>query len=267
MSDRTGLLIRVGADSSAGGYNAPVRPSTGDYVYVPVPEAVKPLEGFKTPAKMACDAVRDFNDRNDTDFETPPGWYHGLHIDPDFSALSYGDAGQKARALKDQLGEGDFVVFYSSMKPVEDEEAPYPGKYVYALIGIMFLETDPIFPSDVSPGNFYKNAHTRRSFQSTEEVVQKWKEGEVEYHPDVLFYADEENSGRFEKCIDIGEWRDNSYRVREDILEEWGGLSVNDGFIQRNLNRVRFQDPGKFLQWLEDENPGVVQNNFSSSSY
>ena len=32
----------------------------------------------------------------------------------------------------------------------------------------------------------------------------------------------------------LGEWRDRAYRVRKDLLKTWGGLSVNDGYIQRS---------------------------------
>jgi hypothetical protein len=34
----TGVLVRVGADTSCGGVNSPIRTATGEFVYVPVPE-------------------------------------------------------------------------------------------------------------------------------------------------------------------------------------------------------------------------------------
>jgi putative DNA base modification enzyme with NMAD domain len=34
-----GLLVRVGADQAYGGWNAPVDPDSGQFVYVPIPEA------------------------------------------------------------------------------------------------------------------------------------------------------------------------------------------------------------------------------------
>jgi hypothetical protein len=49
-------------------------------------------------------------------------------------------------------------------------------------------------------------------------------------------------SGRFDLCIPISKWRDGAYRVQKRLLHEWGGLSVNDGFIQRSASFP--QEPG-----------------------
>ena len=38
MADRTALLVRVGIDSSYGGWNAPVNPYSLEFAYVSIPE-------------------------------------------------------------------------------------------------------------------------------------------------------------------------------------------------------------------------------------
>jgi hypothetical protein len=68
-------------------------------------------------------------------------------------------------------------------------------------------------------------------------------------------------SGRFERCIPIGEWRNKSYRVRQDVLDAWGGLSVKDGFIQRSAVPPTFSQPEKFLKWLGKQGVRLVARN------
>jgi len=49
--------------------------------------------------------------------------------------------------------------------------------------------------------------------------------------------------------------------VRCDLLEEWGGLSVRDGYLQRSARLPRFLDPPRFMAWLESQEPVLVQAN------
>ncbi|MFA6181420.1 hypothetical protein [Acidithiobacillus sp.] len=58
-------------------------------------------------------------------------------------------------------------------------------------------------------------------------------------------------SGRFASYLDIGKFRNGSYRVRPDVLEAWGGLGVKDGWIQRSANPPLFLDPIRFAKWLQ----------------
>src|SRR5207245_1502961 len=50
-------------------------------------------------------------------------------------------------------------------------------------------------------------------------------------------------SGRLRRCLPIGEYRNGAYRIRRDLLELWGGLSVKDGFLQRSARLPRLLDP------------------------
>ena len=61
------------------------------------------------------------------------------------------------------------------------------------------------------------------------------------------------SSGRLQRCLPIGEYRDRAYRVRRDLLEEWGGLSVKDGYLQRSARLPRFLDAPRFMDWLESQ--------------
>lgn len=58
------------------------------------------------------------------------------------------------------------------------------------------------------------------------------------------------NSGRLRHCIPIGEYRNRAYRVKRDVLSDWGGLSVKDGFLQRSARLPRFLHPERFLGWF-----------------
>jgi hypothetical protein len=69
------------------------------------------------------------------------------------------------------------------------------------------------------------------------------------------------SSGRFDRCVPIGEWRNGAYRVRQDVLNAWGGLSVKDGFIQRSAVQPALNNPNQFLNWLQKQGIQFVQSN------
>ncbi len=68
-------------------------------------------------------------------------------------------------------------------------------------------------------------------------------------------------SGRLRLCVPIGEYRDRAYRVRKDVLNEWGGLLVKDGYLQRSARLPRLLDPARFMRWLERQGPSLMQAN------
>jgi hypothetical protein len=165
-----------------------------------------------------------------------------MHLDPDFECLTYGDTSPaKSNALA-QLKDGDLLVFYGGLKPIYH---PCDQPLIYALMG-MFVVQNVVSAASVAPAHWYENAHVRRKAKpKATEVVVRGK-------PDL--------SGRFDRCIPIGEWRDGAYRVQQDLLDAWGGLSVNDGFIQRNV-QPRLKDPDKFLAWLQKQSPHLIPRN------
>ena len=43
--------------------------------------------------------------------------------------------------------------------------------------------------------------------------------------------------------------------------DQWGGLSVKDGYLQRSAGLPRFLDAGRFTGWLERQRPCLMQAN------
>lgn len=230
-----GVLVRVGIDSTCGYWNAPYDPKTGRFVYVPIPEGDEDLHP---------DLVRRYAEIQpalDAFGVALPQHLKGLpmHLDPDFETLTYGDVHPRSAPLLD-MQAGDFVVFYSSLKPV----APVDDRLVYALIGLYVLG-EVVNASEVPMERWNENAHTRRRTQDSDVVVR----------------AERGGSGRFDRAIPIGEWRDRSYRVKKAILGEWGGLSVKDGYLQRSGRLPEFLEPERFLKWLGDQGRGLLHCN------
>ena len=52
-TDPRGFLLRVGIDSDYGGWNGPVDPETGDFVYVPIPEDARVVKDHPWLLEMA----------------------------------------------------------------------------------------------------------------------------------------------------------------------------------------------------------------------
>lgn len=59
----------------------------------------------------------------------------------------------------------------------------------------------------------------------------------------------------------IGDYRDKAYRVWPDLLADWGGLSVKDGYLQRSARLPRFLDPERFQSWFKSKNTTLLQKN------
>lgn len=221
------LLVRIGIDQKYGGWNAPVD-AAGRFVYVPIPEPPgTPFHpGLERRYNEVLPALRRFGD-----LHLPPGLLdRPMHLDPDFECLTYGDVGGRRGAGMVGMAAGDLLVFYAGLRPVH----PCPHTLVYALVGLYVVrEVVPV--AAVPAGRWYENAHVRRS-----------QRGET----DVVVRAEPDRSGRFDRCLPIGEWRDGAYRVRPDLLDAWGGLSVKDGYIQRSAVPPAFHRPERFLDWL-----------------
>jgi len=66
-------------------------------------------------------------------------------------------------------------------------------------------------------------------------------------------------SGQLDRCVPIGEWRNRAYRVRQEILDAWGGLSVKDGYIQRSAVPPSFNRPSQFLDWLQIQDINLIR--------
>jgi len=242
-----GLLVRIGVDQSYGHWNAPV---DGDrrFVYVPIPEKIgTPFHpgldrhfGEILPALNRfctlhnCDLLKDLSFPNRL-------LYHPMHLDPDFECLTYGDVGGRRGAGMANMSEGDLLVFYGGLRPVHQCDQ----NLVYALMGIYVVQ-EVVPASGVLPDRWFENAHVRRVKPGPTEIVMRAKSGV---------------SGRFDRCIPIGEWRNGAYRVCQDVLDAWGGLSVKDGFIQRSAVPPALIRPRQFLKWLKKQAVQLVHRN------
>jgi len=227
-----GLLVRVGIDSTDGLWNAPVDTATGEFAYVTITEVKKPRPGLARLFDEFVPAVSRFN------VELPER-LRGLptHLDPDFSTLTYGDQGGRAKQIG-KLGLGDLLAFFASLRDARSESL------LYALIGLYIID-EIVLARSVERKRWSENAHTRR-FPSLDDIVVR---------------ARAQVSGRLQKCIPIGEYRDRAYRVKRELLEAWGDLTVKDGFLQRSARLPAFRDAARFYEWFKNQRPVLIWSN------
>jgi hypothetical protein len=99
----------------------------------------------------------------------------------------------------------------------------------------------------VPKSRWHENAHTRRKPHDDDH--------------DIVVRAKADVSGRLSRCIPIGEFRDNAYRVKRDMLKAWGSLSVRDGYITRSAQIPRFKNAARFYAWFRRQKPKLVRKN------
>lgn len=232
-----GLLVRVGADlSNAGGsWNGPVDSHTGRFAYVAIPESKVLHQGLEKPYRALTPILSNFS----VALPVPLASRH-MHLDPDFEHLTYGDQGERARQLRSNLGSNDFIVFYAGLRDIHTRQL------IYALIGIFVVDGLEL-ASAVPAERRDINAHSRRILGAGAD--------------DLIVRAAPGVSGRLKRALDVGEYRDRAYRVRREVLDAWGGLSVNDGYLQRSARLPRLLDPPRFLGWFHDQRPELVAAN------
>lgn len=233
-----GLLVRVGADLSAAGgsWNGPVDRTTGDFIYVAIPETKSLHAGMERPYKALQPRLADFG----VDLPQHLLLRH-MHLDPDFEHLTYGDNGERGKQLKLNLQPGDLIGFYAGLRDIRIAKP-----LVYAIIGVFVV--DEILPAAHIPAPDRDiNAHSRRVLEpGATDVIVRGRVG---------------ISGRLRRCLPIGEFRDRAYRLRHDLMDVWGGLAVKDGYLQRSARLPRFLEPARFLSWLEKQGPSLMQSN------
>lgn len=204
------LLVRVGADQSEGGgwWNAPINSINREFTYMPIPETYKIHSRFAKPYSAITASLQRLG------AELPDHLANlDMHLDPDFSHLTYGDQGERAKQIS-RLGDGDLLVFYAGLADTNSRL-----RLVYAMIGI-YVVREIVMANTVPKHCWDENAHTRRMFATTA--------------TDIVVRAKPKVSGRLAKCIPIGEFRNGAYRLTRPLLRDWGGLSVHDGYLQRS---------------------------------
>jgi hypothetical protein len=242
-----GLLVRIGVDQTYGGWNAPVD-ADGRFVYVPIPEKRgTPFHpGLERRFGEVLPALNSFCENHSCDLYGdllfPDALlHHPMHLDPDFECLTYGDEGGHRGARMVGMADGDLLVFYGGLRPVHQCN----HRLIYALMGI-YMVKEVVRVASVPKELWYENAHVRKT-----------KRGET----DIVVRANPSVSGRFNRCIPIGEWRGRAYRVRQDVLDAWGGLSVKDGFIQRSAVPPALSNPSQFMDWLHKQAVQLIPRN------
>jgi len=231
-----GVLVRVGVDHSYGRWNAPYDPQTGRFVYVPIPDNPRRLHPHLIRRfDEVCHSLSKIGTSLPTDLNGKP-----MHLDPDFEMLTYGDVWPRSAPLLDMCDD-DFIVFYAGLRSMNRADR----ELVYAIIGFYWV-SEVVQASDIPENRWHENAHTRRK----------------DYDTDIVIRAVRKRSGKLKNAIPIGEFRNKSYRVRQDLLDIWGGLSVKDGYLQRSARLPHFLNPERFVRWFEKNNPGLEAKNF-----
>jgi hypothetical protein len=237
------ILVRVGVDHAYGAWNAPVNPITGQFVYIPIPDGIAKqytlgnAHGFDEIVAPLSEFAEGCGAKDL--FCPAPLRQRKMHLDPDFDYLTYGDNGTRRGAGVSLLGSDDLLVFYAGLRPI------FGGKLVYALIGL-FVVKEVIRAVDVPVERRHENAHTRWTTISENDIIVRAKSGV---------------SGRFDRCIPVGELRDKAYRVRRDIEEAWGGLTVRNGYIQRSAVPPAFLNAPKFYDWFLQQGITLLERN------
>ena len=234
-----GLLVRVGIDGTYGGWNAPMNPHTGVFAYVPITEEGEKevYPGYERGYAEFVAPCRNLGVALPTGLLVPDKL---AHLDPDFSNLTYGDEHTRGKPLW-ELEKGDILAFYASLRPTQTCQ----HRLVYAIIGLYVVDK-VVAAKDIPMEDWDRNAHTRRQPDETDVVVVG--------RPTV--------SGRLERCLPIGEFRNKAYRGTNGLLGAWGGLGVNDGWIQRSGTLPHFCDTRSFYNWfIQQRIPLIAKNN------
>jgi len=244
MIKKQGLLMRVGIDQTYGQFNAPINPISLDYFYLPIPQDNhKFIAGMKTSYDNDTLHFNAWCQKNETSLRFPAHLTgRDCHLDPDFEHLSYGDQATGRGLRVAELKRGDIIAFFASFKPIHECE----HKLIYAIFGVIVVDQVRKV-SETKSTDYYKNAHTRIVNMNQDHLI-------VSGNP--------EQSGRFAHAIPIGEFRNGSYRVTKSVLDEWGGLEVKDGFIQRSVCPPRFTDINRFYEWLQSKNLKIINSNY-----
>lgn len=243
------ILVRVGVDQTYGGWNAPVDPDSGRFVYVPIPESAKEFHpGCERRYDEVISPLVKFLDHFSVHAgnKFPIEGHRGtaMHLDPDFEHLTYGDEGNKRGSDIKELNRGDLLVFYAGLRPIR----PSPYKLLYSIVGLFMVEqVEPATEVVKAKTRLHENAHTRKNPTGVNDIVVRAQPG---------------HSGKCSRCVPIGEFRDRAYRVRRDLLDVWGGLSVNDGFIQRSARPPKFNNAERFIDWWHRQGVQLVRSNF-----
>jgi hypothetical protein len=210
-----------------------MRLASGEFAYVPITDTRPLFDGMARRYDEFVPVAKRFGEQLPPELLGMP-----THLDPDFEQLTYGDQGQRGKRINSLLTLGDMLAFFAALRPVDGPTRPR------ALIGL-YVVGEIIPAKSVPKSRWTENAHTRR----------------VPSDGDIVVRAKPGVSGRLRRCIPIGELRDRVYRVRNDLLDAWGGLDIKDGYIHRSVRLPAFHDTAKFYRWFLAQKPELVTEN------
>ncbi len=152
------LLLRVGIDSGCGGTLGPIFPD-GTFEYVPIPESSQ----YLSPRSLY---FRDLPARHGGMLaQYVPAKYReaAAHYDPEFETFTYGDPTRNKRAQLLRLDDGDLLVFYAGLSPVESRAAS--RLYIIGYFTVASVESISAANSWPPPNfsHLLGNAHLRRN--------------------------------------------------------------------------------------------------------
>jgi len=169
------MLLRVGIDSTTGGFVAPLF-KDGTFEYIPIPdhkEDTSETKNYDSFKKYVPEDKFYFKDKKE-EWE----WSYNetvQHNDPNFESKTYGDPTNKGKNLL-KLKKGDYLVFweafypfirgYNSNKLADIQKVQNQHYKVMAVIGYFKLVEDPIkcWEKDTKDikNKFKENAHILR---------------------------------------------------------------------------------------------------------
>jgi hypothetical protein len=150
------LLLRVGVDTGTGGSHGPLFPD-GRFEYVPIPESEESEE-----RRTYADLAGRYGEALST--YVPHLGDRVPHYDPEFTTYTYGDVARIKCTQLARLTEGDLLVFYAGLEPV-DGSAP---ALLYAIGYLTVAEVHDLEAMDATERaavleRHPHNAHVKRS--------------------------------------------------------------------------------------------------------
>lgn len=239
------ILVRIGIDHSFGQWNAPVDLTTGDFLFVPIPDnenTVYPPE-LATYYDMVQEPIAEFARAHGiAGLHLPEALQNRtMHLAPDFKNLTYGDNGANRGSRIATFSTGDLLVFYAGLRSIAS-----PKELAYGLVGLFVVE-EVVRAQNITAKRLHENAHTRWAPVSANDIVVR---------------ANPNESGRLDRFVPIGSYREKAYRVLPEIEAAWGGLDVNNGYIQRSAVPPEFNNPEMFLDWFKKQNVTLSRRRF-----
>lgn len=228
---RKALLLRVGIDHGTGGALAPIFPD-GTFEYIPIPEMVPTLYTL-TYATSPGRHVRSLATVLPARLAALPP-----HVDPDFSAVTYGDAAPRKRQQLLRLDPGDLLVFYVGLSPRAHEDRS-------RLFAIGYITVRRVH--DLSARDLHR-PDLRRQFARTAHFLRR----PLDQHL-ALVEGEPALSRLFARAVPLGDGRDC-------LLRDLAGLGYQGSLLRAVGHWIRTAAGLSALEtWLQDGPASLIE--------